>query len=764
MYLFFPVAVYAIFVYLLRKSQAGWRDSTLCGAAIWGFALFVITELLSISKHLSLWPVVISWALIGAGVYLASKWGLALDGDFRSEQISAENNPCDPMGFVWPAILVFFFLAITCLVAAPNTSDAMRYHMPRVVYWFEYKSIAHYAAVEYCQLQMPPFAEFAMLHAFILAKGDRFVGFIQFFGFLGSAVAGSVIAKSLGGSRYVQAFAALLCSLLPVAVLESSGAKNDCFTSFWLMLVLYGGLRFGQKCNMFWAVISAISMGLSILTKGTCIIYSPVFFATGLCCSGFNPKRSIRFVPVFIAFIFFINAPHWIRNYEFSGSPLGFASATNTGKDFTFQNEDLSPAGILSNVLRNSALHVSTPVSQVNRYIETLFRFLIRKLGRDPNDPVALWTGTTFAINDPSLHESVAPNPQHFGLFAACLGLLIYFRAWRTHRSWVIYGLGVAVSFVAFSALLRWQPWHTRLHMPFFLAACPLIALVLEHYAPKTVKAIALFLFMMASPLVLTNGLRPLLFAGNIFDVPRIDRYFQEHANLRSSYQQLAENFETGFCNDVGVDSSLNFLEYPMLALLKPGEGKIKLRQMSSTPFTERLGPANPVPPCAIICLGCAGVLTKMEAYKDYSSKVRVYGESVLFSKKALFGCDVSFVSGWYNREVFSGDKWIYWTQKEGTIQIYSDKAQIISIAGEATSVVRPNSFEVTISDHKVYSHLPLENFSFNVSVPEGQSTVTFKSELPGSATRKDARPLALGLWNVSFKVAGSTRSCLLHF
>ena len=203
MYLFFPVAVYAIFVYLLRKSQAGWRDSTLCGAAIWGFALFVITELLSISKHLTLWPVVISWALIGAGVYLASKWGLALDGDFRSEQISVENNPYDPMGFVWPAILVFFFLAITCLVAAPNTSDAMRYHMPRVVYWFEYKSIAHYAAVEYCQLQMPPFAEFAMLHAFILAKGDRFVGFIQFFGFLGSAVAGSVIGA--GGLAWVSA-------------------------------------------------------------------------------------------------------------------------------------------------------------------------------------------------------------------------------------------------------------------------------------------------------------------------------------------------------------------------------------------------------------------------------------------------------------------------------------------------------------------------------------------------------------------------------
>lgn len=765
MYIFLPVVVYLLFVHFLRQSRAGWRDSFLCGAALWGLALFIITEILSLPRQLSLWPLIFAWALLGAGVYLASKrWRSPFADEFPSDQPPPQQGS-DPSLLIWPVILIFAFLVLTCLVGAPNTSDAMRYHMPRIVYWFEYKSIAHYATTEYNQLQMPPFAEFAMLHAFILAKGDRFVTFVQLLGFFGSAIAASVIARTLGGSRFVQSLSAFLCVMIPVAILESTGAKNDCFKSLWLMLALYGGMRFGQNSSLFWALISAVSIGLAILTKGTSMIYAPIFFLTGLLSSGFPKTKTLRFIPIFVLFIVGVNLPHWVRNYELSGSPLGFPSAVGdwSRKEFRYPNEDRSVIGIICNVLRNAALHVSTPSGGVNKLIEKQFRLLIQQLGRNPDDPAALWTATTFAINDPDRHEALAPNPHHFGLFVVCLGMLLYLGAWRTHPSWVVYAAGVAIAFIAFSAILRWQPWHTRLHMPFFFAACPLIALVLERCAPKTVKPIVYFLLLMAGPLVLVNALRPLMYAGNIFDQPRADLYFQEHGNLKPGYQQMANNFETGFCNDVGVDSSLNVLEYPMLALLRPGEGRMKVRQMGSTPLTTKFGPVNPTAPCAIICLGCAGNLPKLETYKEHSGRVRVFGESVLLSKVATFGCDASFVSGWYGRDVLPGGSWLYWTEKAGTVKIYSETVRTLLLSGEVNSLVNPNRVEISVNN-AVVSHLPVGVFNLKIEIPAGASNVKFQSEQPGTTTRNDSRTLAIGLRNVSFRVAGSRETCTVLF
>ena len=766
MFIFVPVIVYFIFVHLFRQSRAGWRDSFLCGATMWGISLFVITEILSVPKQLHLLPLVLAWTLLGAVVYFAFRhWSAAFAEAFQTGHPSSQAGEVDFSLFTWPVILTFAFLVLTCLVGAPNTSDAMRYHMPRIVYWFEYQSIANYATTDYNQLQMPPFAEFAMLHAFILAKGDRFITLVQLLGFLGSAVAASVIARSLGGSRFVQAFSAFLCIMLPVAILESTGAKNDCFKSLWLMLALYGGMRFGQRAGILWALISAASIGLAVLTKGTSLIYAPIFFLTGLFSNGFPKKQALRFIPIFILLIVGVNLPHWLRNYELSGSPLGFASAVGdwSKKEFTYINEDRSFIGIVCNVLRNAALHISTPSGRINRLIQTLFRLLIQQLGRDPDDPNSLWTGTLFAINDPDRHEALAPNPHHFGLFVVCLGLLIGLRRWRTNRSWVIYATGVAISFIAFSAVLRWQPWHTRLHMPFFFAACPIIALVLERYAPKAIKPISYFLILMAGPLVLMNGLRPLMSAGNILDRPRIDLYFQEHDDLKLGFQQLANTFETGFCTDVGVDSELNVLEYPMLALLRPGEGNIRIRQMGHTLVTARLGPAKPTQPCAIICLGCAGNSRKMETYKDYRGRVRVYGESVLLSTSETFGCDASFASGWYKREAFPGDDWLYWTEKAGTIKLHSEKARTILINGEVRSLVSPNQVEISVNE-AVVTRIPMGKLSVKISIPSGESRVKFESERPGIVARTDPRTLAIALRNVSFHVEDSRVNCTLAF
>lgn len=53
MYIFIPVLVYFILVRLFRQSRAGRRDSLLCEATLWGLALSIITETLSVPRPLS---------------------------------------------------------------------------------------------------------------------------------------------------------------------------------------------------------------------------------------------------------------------------------------------------------------------------------------------------------------------------------------------------------------------------------------------------------------------------------------------------------------------------------------------------------------------------------------------------------------------------------------------------------------------------------------------------------------------------------------
>ena len=53
-----------------------------------------------------------------------------------------------------------------------------------------------------------------MLHTWVLSGGDRFVNLVQFFGFVGSIIAVSLVAKEMGISTRGQALASLFSDLL----------------------------------------------------------------------------------------------------------------------------------------------------------------------------------------------------------------------------------------------------------------------------------------------------------------------------------------------------------------------------------------------------------------------------------------------------------------------------------------------------------------------------------------------------------------------
>ena len=133
---------------------------------------------------------------------------------------------------------------VIAVLAPPNNWDSMTYHMPRVAHWSQNGSVAHYPTHILRQLWLGPWAEFAIMHLYLLTGGDRLANLVQWLAFAGCAVGAAVVAGELGGGRRARGLAAVACATLPMAIAQASSTQNDLVASFWLLSLGYWVLRF----------------------------------------------------------------------------------------------------------------------------------------------------------------------------------------------------------------------------------------------------------------------------------------------------------------------------------------------------------------------------------------------------------------------------------------------------------------------------------------------------------------------------------------
>jgi hypothetical protein len=648
---------------LWRRGQ-DWRTSFLVSATLWGIWVAATTELLSIGSLLTrgavaaVWLVasILAWSFV---ILAANRQHLSPASSSReSNPASLASRPLSTADWFMLAGLfaVVSLLGIIAFAAPPNTWDAMQYNMPRVIMWIENRSVHFYPTLDYQQLVMSPWSEYAMTHFTILQGSDRLVNLVEWFAFLGSLIGVSLIARELGAGPRGQVVAAIFCGTIPQAVLAATSAKPDVAVSFWIVATCFFLLRWKSAATWTNALLASTAIGLALLTKGTAFILLPaIVFAIFWIWPVTNRNRFLVRVPAVLLVIVALNGPQFYRNARLSGSPLGFASPdgdADTKGQRHFANSKFGVRDVAGNVLRSTALHLETPNNRINAWTTARFRQLIRAIGVDPDDPAMIEQGNsgelyTFYVPRASRSEVLAGNMFHALLFLLSAAILVLL--WRSsQRDTALLAAGAIGAFVLFCAAVRWQPYNGRFHLPAFMLGCAVIASVLVSRVPRWALLAGALALLAAMPYVVSNEMRPLLgiryFHGlgadhtpNIFSTTRDRLYFgDQHLYLTDSYFAAARAVAASGCQHVGLDAFLLHYDYPMLAVLRAGMAGpvvhyVGVRNRSA--IYQR--PTEP-PPCAVVCLGCALVHQKRSDYAGPGILAFQFDRTIVFLRKPV--------------------------------------------------------------------------------------------------------------------------------
>jgi hypothetical protein len=205
---------------------------------------------------------------------------------------------------------------------------------------------------------------------------------------------------------------------------------------------------------------------------------------------------------------------------------------------------------------------------------------------------------------------------------------------------------GLIAGFIVFSALVRWQPWGSRFHLPLFVLSAAVVGLIAERVLIQKwmVHVLAAVLVVTASPYLLTNSTRSIVATKGfptIFE-PRAELYFgDQHEALAPAYLAMAQALRARPCGRVAIDAYLPIPEplikmsprayyiYPLLAQLGIDGEESSVHYIGVNNSTKRFGSSTlEATDCAIVCLTCR--LSNGTKSDAGLGETRIFGESEL--------------------------------------------------------------------------------------------------------------------------------------
>ena len=572
------------------------------GAALLGVALTLITEGLSLFHGVRWGWLVLSWGVAGG----IGAWTLC----WRGMEPTA---PAMPRAALAATGVILAVTAAIAVLAPPNTWDSMTYHMPRVAHWAQAGSVAHYPTHILRQLWLGPGAEFAILHLYVVAGGDRLANLVQWLAFAGCVVGSAAVAGTLGGGPWARGLAAVAGATLPMAIAQASSTQNDLVGSFWLLSLGYWVLRFRAAPSASVAILIGVTAGLAALTKlPVAFLAIPWLVAFAGAAGRLGRRRALGYLLAVCAVVVVLNAGHVSRTVPLlnAGAPpraIGVAeSADRLPPDWAmYVNTTLDPRAVASNALRNATLHLTVPVLRVNGWLEEAVVVAHGTMGFDPNDGRTTLAGPfpAYHVGPFLLHEDFVGNPLHF-VAALVAGVVVWRRRGASGAPVRLWAILSAASALAFVVALKWQPWNSRLHLPLFVLACPLIGVAFEERR-RLAAVWATAFCLLAVPSLLLTWPRSLVGEGNVVTMPRMTQRFRNHPQLQPVYETAADLVRDMGCRRVGMVLDWDSPEYPLWPLFEARLGRVvRLEHALVENASARLAPPSAEAPCALIVVG----------------------------------------------------------------------------------------------------------------------------------------------------------------
>ncbi len=608
------------------------RALSLCvGASLGGLALVASTELLGLFSALTFVPVLLTWSALGiaAAVVLAR-------GDARG-LLSLPTLPRAALALWGISLALLGLVIVSAVLSPPNNYDSMAYHLMRQLFWMQQGSVDFYPTNSIRQLFMPPFCEYAQLHAMILAGSDRWSNLVQTGALAATLVGVAHLARVLGAGPFGQALAALFAITNPMAFLEGSSTKNDMMVAWLVLQTSIFALRVVELRRFTWTLVAFIgaSLGLLLLAKGTAIVFAlPVCLMAGVAMIRYGrgnssgssasmgdeappePLTAARlFAPrhiggllgalVVIAVMAFApNAGHFHRNNEMFGHPTGPIAPEVEGSSLYVNEHMAAWPTLASNVIRNVTLHLALPEPATvfrgwkpwvawNEGVHRRALAMHDSLGLDPNADNTTWKGMPYKVVYFPTSEDRAGTIVHFllAVFAPLLALPRLLRrkeADGTPRFLVGAWLVVpALGFIAFCMVFRWQPWHARLHLPLFALVAPLVGWLFDTgrwRIPGWVTAALALVWLVPT---FENVGRPLHGKGNIWSTPRDSMRLNWRTKWRPGTEVAAELVRKMGAKSLGFRFGHNDIQYPIGRMVRDTLPDIEIVNVNPKPITN---------------------------------------------------------------------------------------------------------------------------------------------------------------------------------
>lgn len=443
---------------------------------IWLVTLWGITELLSIFHGFTHESIVIVWGIIVIvqGIYLCFQRSVVISVSKRLKIIVREK-----LVQVSKGVVTSILLATICVIllrnsflsvfTVPYNYDSMTYHLSRVMFWIEERSVNCFDTNIWRQVLCPPLDEYIIAHIIILTGGDIFVNTVQTIASFVCTITGYGIMRKIGCDRNGALGGILLMLTMNIFIAESISTQNDVFTAALLLVfcrILIEVCSYERNLLISWNgillfIMIGISAGLIFCSKTNACLPAVIIALWALL---FRFKKGDKICVLLLYCIItivpaFVVALPILTRYSVS---VGDILASNFLGDLTIRT--VNPRFVVLNALKNVA-----NCSITNWNCGILLNSLVKisnALNVRLNDPLITWRTETWQKMAYSLNMDSASAYLVTPLLIVASFLWIYRRIKCKSDSYRSFEAMCFLQFLVSTMVICWSPWVTRLLLP----------------------------------------------------------------------------------------------------------------------------------------------------------------------------------------------------------------------------------------------------------------------------------------------------------